>query len=132
MPHGGLRGLKPTYTLLPSRISWPLYNVLPTLLSHYKHLAYQTMWLRLQTVGILNNVCAFSRQEHCVYQTTCPHWTNNCNIIPQKDTMKPFMAQPRHLLNSQVLPIFFHSATLPAMPYYLEFTDRYSPQYGRL
>ena len=46
--------------------------------------------------------------------------------------MTPYMAQPRYPLNSQVLAMFFFSATIPAMPHYPEFTDRYSPQYGRL
>ena len=56
----------------------------------------------------------------------------NCNIIPQKDTMTPCMSQPHYPLNSQVLAIFFLSATISAMPHYPEFTDRYSPQYGKL
>ena len=46
--------------------------------------------------------------------------------------MIPYLAQPRYPLNSQVLAIFFLSATTPATPHYPEFTDRYSPQYGRL
>ena len=56
----------------------------------------------------------------------------NCNVIPQKDTMIPYMAQPRYPLNSQVFTTFFPFATIPATPHYPEFTDRYSPQYGRL
>ena len=82
-----------------------------------------------------------------IYQTTCWHsYTGttactkpcahtrpiNFNIIPQKDTMTPYMAQLRYPLNSQVLAIFFLSLTTPATPHYPEFTDRYSPQYGRL
>ena len=51
----------------------------------------------------------------------------NCNIFPQKDTMIPYMAQPHHPLNNQVLAIFFLSATIPAMPHFSEFTDKYSP-----
>ena len=46
--------------------------------------------------------------------------------------MTPYMAQPRYPLNSQVLAIFFLSATTPTTPHYPEFTDRYSTQYGRL
>ena len=42
------------------------------------------------------------------------------------------MVQPRYLLSSQVLAVFFLSATIPTTPHYPEFTDRYSPQYGRL
>ena len=55
----------------------------------------------------------------------------NCNIIPQKNTMTPYMAQSSYPLNSQVLAIFFLSATIPATPHYAEITDRYSPQYGK-
>ena len=54
----------------------------------------------------------------------------NYNTIPQKDTMIPYMAQPRYPLNSQVLAILFPFATTPATP--PEFTNRYSPQYGML
>ena len=46
--------------------------------------------------------------------------------------MTRYMAQPRYPLNSQVLAIFFLSATIPAMPHYPEITDKYSLQYGRL
>ena len=46
--------------------------------------------------------------------------------------MTPYMAQPRYPLNSQVLAILFFSATIQAMLHYPEFTDRYSPRYGRL
>ena len=56
----------------------------------------------------------------------------NCNIISQKDTMKVYMAQTRNPLNSQVMAKFFPSAAIPAIQHYSEFTDKYSPQYGRL
>ena len=56
----------------------------------------------------------------------------NCNIIPQKDTMIPYMAQTSYPSNSQVLTKLFPSATIPAILHYAEFTDKYSPQYGRL
>ena len=46
--------------------------------------------------------------------------------------MTPYKAQPHYPLNSQVLTIFFLSATIPATPHSPEFTDRYSAQYGRL
>ena len=59
-------------------------------------------------------------------------WPINCNIIPQKGTMIPYMAQPHYLLNSQALAIFFPYSIIPATPHYPEFTDRYCPQYGRL
>ena len=74
-----------------------------------------------------------------LYKTTCPHSRTrstghtrsmNCNTIPQKDTMIPYMAQPCYLLNSQVLVIFFPFATIPATPHHPEFTDKYFPQYG--
>ena len=49
-----------------------------------------------------------------------------CYVIPQKDSMIPYMAQTRHALNNQVLAIFFPSATIPAMQHYskcIESTD---------
>ena len=46
--------------------------------------------------------------------------------------MIPYLAEPLYPLNSQVLAIFFLSATTLAVPNYPEFTERYSPQYGRL
>ena len=55
-----------------------------------------------------------------------------CNTIPIKSTMILYMAQSRYPLNIQILVIFFPFATSPAMPQYLEITDRYSPQYGVL
>ena len=45
--------------------------------------------------------------------------------------MTPYMASPRYPLKSQVLVIFFISATILATPLYLEITDRYCPWYGR-
>ena len=46
--------------------------------------------------------------------------------------MIPCMALPCYPLNRQVLAIFFSFATIPATPHYPEFTDKYSPQHGRL
>ena len=46
--------------------------------------------------------------------------------------MMPYLAQPCYPLNNQVLAIFFLSATTLAAPHYSAFTDRYSPQNGRL
>ena len=43
----------------------------------------------------------------------------NCNIIPQKDTVIPYIAQPRYPLNSPVVAIFFPSATITT-PHYPE------------
>ena len=42
------------------------------------------------------------------------------------------MTQAHYPLNSQVLAIFILSATIPTTPHYPEFTDRHSPQYGKL
>ena len=56
----------------------------------------------------------------------------NCNTISQKNIMMPYMAQQRYPLNIQFLAIFFPLATIPATRHYPEFTDRYSPQYGKL
>ena len=68
-----------------------------------------------------------------MYETTCPHSRDrssayakpranprpiNCNVIPQKDTVMPYIAQPRYPLNSQVLAIFFPSATITTTPHH--------------
>ena len=45
--------------------------------------------------------------------------------------MIAYMAQPLHPLTNQVFAMFFHSASMPAPPRYLEFTDKYSPQYRK-
>ena len=42
------------------------------------------------------------------------------------------MAQTTHPLNSQFLAKFFPSATIPVTLHFSKFTDKYSPQYGRL
>ena len=42
----------------------------------------------------------------------------NYNFIPQKDTMIPYMDQPRCPLNSQDLVKFFPFATTPATPHH--------------
>ena len=52
-------------------------------------------------------MCPQSRAKRTEY--TKPHRHTqpiNCNFIPQKDTMIPYTAQTRHLLNSQVLELF--------------------------
>ena len=72
--HGGLP--RPKANLYFIGVTYFMVFVPPTLLSCYKHWAYQATWLGIQTLDILNHVPAFSRQEDCVYQTTCPHSTN--------------------------------------------------------
>ena len=56
-----------------------------------------------------------------IYQNTL---TIDCNI-PQKEALIPFTAQKSHPLITPVL------ATIPATLHYSEFTDKYSPRYGR-
>ena len=73
-----------------------------------------------------------------MYQTTCPHsrakrtkYTKphanthpvNCNFIPQKDSMIPYMTQTHHLLNNQVLAIFSSSTTITATLHYSGFEN---------
>ena len=48
----------------------------PFLCTDSNNRAYQTTWFGLQVVNILNHVAAFSHRKHCMYQTTCPHSTN--------------------------------------------------------
>ena len=90
-------------------------------------------------------LCGLAYKQR-IYKTTCPYsctrsktctklgafiWPINCNTIPQKVTVIPYMAQPGYTLNSQVLAIFFHFATTPTLPHYPKFTVRYRLQYGR-
>ena len=85
-------------------------------------------------MDILNHVPALPRQEHSMYQTTCPHSTNHLQHHSTKviRNIIPYTSQSRYPLNSQVLAILFPFATIPATPYYPLFTDSYSPQYGML
>ena len=80
---------------------------------HYKHQVSQTKWFGQQTVDVLNHVPAFSCQKHWLYQTMYPQ-PINCNSIPQKDTMIPYMGQAHHPLSNQILAIFF-STNVAAM-----------------
>ena len=99
---------------LLSRTSWSSTPCPPSLLPRYKSQVYQTTWFSPQTVDVLNHVSTFSRQTSVC---TKPHgYTQpiNCYFISQKDTMIPYVAQTRHLLNSQVLAIFPPSATTSA------------------
>ena len=68
--------VKSTYTLIPSRISWHL-TPCTTHSPFTLKTSGKTMWFGLQIVEILNHVPTFSRQEHNIYQTTCPHSTNH-------------------------------------------------------
>ena len=108
------------------------HQVPPSLLLRYKHQANQTTWSGLQKLDILNHVPAFSRQEHNMYQTMCPHPTNHLqhhSTKGQHDNLYGSITPP---FNSQVPAIFFPFATTPAAPHYPVFTDRHSPQYGML
>ena len=110
--------VKPTYTLVPSRISW-----------HSTPCSTQSPFA-LQTSGIPNHVVWATNSSYTKPRTHTQPIT--CNTIPQKDTTIPYMAQSRYHLNSQVLASFFPFATIPATPHPQAFTDRYSPQYGLL
>ena len=57
----------------------------------------------------------------------------SCQVIPQKDTVIPYIAQPRYPLNSQVLAVFFPSASITTTPHHPALLiDILSPQHGRL
>ena len=75
-------------------------------------------------MNLLNHVPALLCQEHSM----CPHSSNHLQHHSTKNTMIPYMAQSWYPLNSQVLAIFFPFATIPAMPHYPVFINRYSPQ----
>ena len=68
--------LKPNYTLLSSDISWPSiprFTHSPFLLQTSvipNHMVWAT------TMDILDYMPLFLHQEHFMYQTTCPHSTN--------------------------------------------------------
>ena len=108
------------------------HQVPPSLLLRYKHQANQTTRSGLQKLDILNHVPAFSRQEHNMYQTMCPHPTNHLqhhSTKGQHDNLYGSITPP---FNSQVPAIFFPFATTPAAPHYPVFTDRHSSQYDML
>ena len=122
---GAFPNLKPSYTILP-------------LLSLWSSIPFSFNYpFALQTSGIPNHVvwatCPHSQSRSTEYTKPRSHTQPiNCNIIPQKDIMIPYMDQTRHPLKSQVLAKFFPSATIPVTLHYSEFADKYSPQYGRL
>ena len=94
-------------TLLQLRISWPLT------------LCFTHSPFALQILGIPNQVVWAgdrSRSSACTKLRANPR-PINCNVIPQKDTVIPSIAQTRYPLNSQVLAIFFPSATI-TMPHH--------------
>ena len=121
---GTSRNLKLSYTLLPLHISW---SSIPC--STYSLFALQTSDIWNHVVWATNS-CFFTYFFHmlfCASSTECtrPHahiQTINCNIIPQKDAMIPYMDQTYHPLNSRVLAKFFPSATISSTLSYSEFT----------
>ena len=99
----------------------------------------------LQTSGIPNNMVwvtniAYTKSSPCILAPAAQNAPNhvsttqtiNCNTIPQKDLMILYMIQARHTLNTQVLAKLFPSPVTPAILHYSQFSDKYSPQYGRL
>ena len=76
--------VEPTHTLCRHVFHDIQHQVPPSLLSRYKHQANKTTWFELQKVDVLNHVPTFSRQEHSMYQTTCPHSTNHLQHHPTK------------------------------------------------
>ena len=125
---GASSNLKPTYMSLPSHTSWSLIPC-----SIHSPFALQISDIPNQMVFSTNR----TTWQHCRARSTkCtkPHahaQPINCNIIPHKDTMIPYMNQIRHPLNNQVLTIFFPFATIPGRPHCSEFTDKYYTQSGR-
>ena len=104
---------KPTYTSLLSCTSWSLTPCCTHSSSALQKLGIPNHVVFVTNSEVLNHLSTFSRQDKCIYQTIWLH-SINCNFIPQKDSMIPYMAQTRHLLNSQVLAIFTPSATTSA------------------
>ena len=129
---GATHNQNPTYMLLPTRNLWPS-------ISCSTHSPFV-----LQKLDIPNHIFCATKSGYIKpcdriyvprtlkYQTRAYTWSINCIIIPRKDTMIPYMAQPRHPLTNQVLAMFFSSASIPATPLYSEFTDKCSPQYRKL
>ena len=98
----------------------------PTLLSRSTHSPFA-----LQTSGVPNQV-VWAINSGCT-KTTCPYSRDrsaactkpranpqpiSCQVIPQKETVIPYIAQPRDPLNSQVLAIFFPSSTTRTTPHH--------------
>ena len=100
-----------TYTILPPRISWPL-----TLYSTRSPFALQTLGKPNRVVWTTNSGCTKPRAHILAPGARANSPPINCNIIAQKDTVIPYIAQPRYPLNSQVLAIFFPSATITTTP----------------
>ena len=113
---GASTNLKPTYTSLPSRTSWS-----STPCSTHFSSALQKMGIPNHMVFATNSrlnkprVCILAPRELNVpnHMATQPI---NCNFIPQNNTMIPYMAQTRYLLNSQILAILPRS--IPATLHY--------------
>lgn len=115
---GASSNIKPRSTSFPLRVSWTLI------------LCSTNFCFALQTTGISNHMVwdtssGYTKPRACIQPI-------NCNTIPQKDTAIPYMAQPRYLLYSHVLGVFFPFGTIPVTPHFPAFSDRYSPRYGRL
>ena len=105
--------LMPTYyTLLQLRISGPL-----TLCSTHSPFALQTSGIPNQVVWATNSGCTKPRAR--ILPARALHALNHVPTFDQliitsfhkKDTVISYIAQPRYPLNSQVLAIFFPSAT---------------------
>ena len=90
------------------------------------------MWFGLQIVEILNHVPTFSRQEHNIYQTTCPHSTNHLqhhSTKGQHDTLYGSIGlQFKQPTFCDILPFRNYTAT----SHYPVFTDKHSLLYGML
>ena len=124
--------VKHTYTLMPSRIS--LHS---TPGSTHSPFALQTSGLPNHLVWATNNGCT----KPCarILAPGAQHVPNHMPTLNQspatpfhKRTQWYFMARSRYPLNSLVLVLFSPFPTIPAMSHYPVFTDRYSPQYGKL
>ena len=76
--------VKPTYTLMPSHISWH-----STPCPAHSPFVLQTSGkpnhvVRATNSGYTKPCATFSPQEHSMYQTTCPHSTNHLQHHPTK------------------------------------------------
>ena len=120
MPHGCLHQSKDDLYVIVITHSW---SSIPCS-THYP-LALQTLGIQNHMVWGTNNertkrgACILSPRELNINHKPHAHTQPiNCNFVPQKDTMIPYMAETHHPLDNQVLAIFPPSATIPSTTHY--------------
>ena len=117
---GASTNVNPTYTSLPSPTSWsstPCSTHFSSALQKLgipNHMVFATNSGRIKPRVSILAPRELNVPNHMATQPI------NCNFIPQKDTMIPYMAQTRYLLNSQFLSIF--PPSIPATLHYSGFS----------